>query len=305
MAITDIFSSSFLFSIAIIIILIGGIFAYVSYRMGEQDHKLNSMIGLVSTMAEETQFFRNKLNILQQQLSTQDLPVVDKIQYASQMMGGIPEELINVSDDEVYDTDDADDDDADDDDADDDDADDDDADDDDADDDDADDDDDTDDDDADELDNNSNIKRLNLTLTNDEPNVKIAYEEVNTDNDSYVKANNLVVDVEKDLAEFIDFETTIEETKINVSPQEQEFNSSILNELKEDNNFLKNVSITDFCENTLILGEIDEIGDIHASKTDYKKMSLNKLREVVVSKGLISDSSKLKKNELLKLLGDE
>ena len=55
MAISDILSTSFLFSIAIIIILIGGIFAYVSYRMGEQDHKLNSMIGLVSTMAEESQ----------------------------------------------------------------------------------------------------------------------------------------------------------------------------------------------------------------------------------------------------------
>ena len=78
MAISDILSTSFLFSIAIIIILIGGVFAYVSYRMGEQDHKLNSMIGLVSTMAEESQFFRSKLNMLQQKLSTQDLPVVDQ-----------------------------------------------------------------------------------------------------------------------------------------------------------------------------------------------------------------------------------
>ena len=35
---------------------------------------------------------------------------------------------------------------------------------------------------------------------------------------------------------------------------------------------------------------------------DYKKMSLNKLREIVVEKGLVQESSKLKKNELLKLL---
>jgi hypothetical protein len=34
-------------------------------------------------------------------------------------------------------------------------------------------------------------------------------------------------------------------------------------------------------------------------------MSLNKLRSVVVEKGLSSDSSKLKKNELLKLLASE
>ena len=32
---------------------------------------------------------------------------------------------------------------------------------------------------------------------------------------------------------------------------------------------------------------------------------LNKLRDVVCSKGLVVDASKLKKNELLKLLGDE
>jgi broad-specificity NMP kinase len=39
--------------------------------------------------------------------------------------------------------------------------------------------------------------------------------------------------------------------------------------------------------------------------TDYKKMSTNKLREVVVCKGLVPNASKLKKNELLKLLGDK
>jgi hypothetical protein len=35
---------------------------------------------------------------------------------------------------------------------------------------------------------------------------------------------------------------------------------------------------------------------------EYKKMSLNKLREIVVERKLTSDSSKMKKNELLKLL---
>ena len=35
---------------------------------------------------------------------------------------------------------------------------------------------------------------------------------------------------------------------------------------------------------------------------DYKKMSLTKLREIVVERNLATDSSKMKKNELLKLL---
>ena len=38
---------------------------------------------------------------------------------------------------------------------------------------------------------------------------------------------------------------------------------------------------------------------------DYKKLSLNKLRQIVSDKNLSSDSSKLKKPELLKLLGVE
>ena len=284
MAISDILSTSFLFSIAIIIILIGGIFAYVSYRMGEQDHKLNSMIGLVSTMAEESQFFRSKLNMLQQKLSTQDLPVVDQVQYASQMMVGGggrgregregQDELINVSDeDECSDEDDSDDES----------------------DDDSEDledededleDDDLEDDEDSEEERGEYIKKLNLTLANDESPVKISYEEIDEDINSFKETNNLVFDDVQDLA---DFEATLEETDIQL----------LAEDTKEDDNFLKNVSITGLDNGILSL---EEIG---ANKNDYKKMSLNKLREVVVSKGVTSDASKLKKNEILKLLGDE
>jgi hypothetical protein len=275
MAISDILSTSFLFSIAIIIILIGGIFAYVSYRMGEQDHKLNSMIGLVSTMAEESQFFRSKLNMLQQKLSTQDLPVVDQVQYASQMMGGGSggqEELINVSDEEDDSDDDSEDL---------------------EDDDESEDleDEDLEDEDEDEEDDSEEergeyIKRLNLTLAIDESPVKIAYEEIDEDNNSFKETNNLTFDDVQDLA---DFEATLEETDIQL----------LAEDTKEDDNFLKNVSITGLDNGILSL---EEIG---ANKNDYKKMSLNKLREVVVSKGVTLDASKLKKNEILKLLGDE
>jgi hypothetical protein len=59
------------------------------------------------------------------------------------------------------------------------------------------------------------------------------------------------------------------------------------------------VSITGLDNGILSLEEIV------SNKNDYKKMSLNKLREVVVSKGFTSDASHLKKNQILKLLGDE
>jgi hypothetical protein len=285
MAISDILSTSFLFSIAIIIILIGGVFAYVSYRMGEQDHKLNSMIGLVSTMAEESQFFRSKLNMLQQKLSTKDLPVVDQVQYASQMMVGGQDELINVSDDEEDDSDDDESDDLEDDESED--LEEEDLEDEDLEDDESEDleDEDLEDDESEDLEEGrgEHIKRLNLTSAIDESPVKISYEEIDEDNNSFKETNNLVFD---DIA---DFEATLEEADIQL----------LAEDTKDDDNFLKNVSITGLDNGILSLEEIV------SNKNDYKKMSLNKLREVVVSKGFTSDASHLKKNQILKLLGDE
>lgn len=268
MTITDLFSTSFLFSIAIILILIGGIFMYVSYRIGEQDHKLNSMIGLVSTMAEESQLFRSRLNLLQQKMTTPDLPEVEKIQYASQMMGGTQDELIDVSDD---DEDDENDDDEDDNDENDDDEDDDDE------------DDDNDDDDNDD-DDEDNIKRINLNLEDEYLNAQIPYEEIDTDSESYKETNNLVFNNTKDLEDLESSNELID----------------IINQLKEDEPDVKSILITDLGEDITNLPELD-----NNYKTDYKKMTINKLRDTVVSKGIIADASKLKKHEILKLLGDE
>ncbi len=268
----DIFSTSFLFSIAIILILIGAIFAYVSYRIGEQDHKLNSMIGLISAMAEDSRYLTNKIHLIQQQLSGQELPVVDKIEYASQLMGGAQNELINVSDDEddeddsdcEEDEDDYEDDDED--------------------------EDESEDESEDEDKEEQTYKTINLSEELD-LDIKIPYEEIDEDDKSYTIANNLVFDSTKDLAEF---ENTLEETDIQLSHETKETDNN--------NNFLNNISIKELGTGNVHLEEMD---DVHLQKSEYKKMALNKLRELVVNKGLVVDSSKLKKNELLKLLGDE
>ena len=60
--ISEIFSTSFLFSVAIIIIAVGGLFAYFNYRLSENNHKMQAMMGLVSTMADEMQYFRSKIH---------------------------------------------------------------------------------------------------------------------------------------------------------------------------------------------------------------------------------------------------
>jgi hypothetical protein len=236
----DIFSTSFLFSIAIIIILIGAIFAYVSYRIGEQDHKLNSMIGLISAMAEDSRYLTNKIHIMQQQLSGQELPVVDKIEYASQLMGGAQNELITVSDDEYedeYEDDEYEDDEEDDD----------------------------DDEDEDEEEEEQAYKTINLSEELD-LDIKIPYEEIDEDDKSYNIANNLVFDSTKDLAEF---ENTLEETDIQLSHETKETD--------DNNDFLNNISIKELGTGNVYL---EEMGDVHLHKTEYKKMSLSKLREL-------------------------
>ena len=95
MGIFDLFSTSFLFSIAIIIILIGGIFAYVSYRMSEQDHKLTSMVNLVSILAQDLRFVKSKLVSLEDINNSNNS---NNIQYSSEMMAGQAPDLISVSD---------------------------------------------------------------------------------------------------------------------------------------------------------------------------------------------------------------
>lgn len=249
---------------------------YVSYRMGEQDHKLNSMLGLVSTMADESQLFRSKLNLLQQKITTLDLPEVEKIQYASQMMGGTQDELIDVSDNDDDDDEENDEDDEDEDDDDDDEN----------DDDEENDDDDEDDNknDDDDDDDNDNIKRINLNLEDEYLNAQIPYEEIDTDSESYKETNNLVFNNTKDLEDLESSNELID----------------IITQLKEDEPDVKSILITDLGEDITNLPELD-----NNYKTDYKKMTINKLRDTVVSKGIIADASKLKKHEILKLLGDE
>lgn len=276
MAISDLFSTSFLFSIAIIIILIGGIFAYVSYRIAEQDHKLTSMVSLVSILAQDLRSVNHKLDSLGQDSHGQN------IQYQSEIIGGHgTSDLISVSDggdedtDEEYDDDDNT----------------------------------TDEEDSyvseedgedEEIgDSQEHIKLLNLTLVNDDVENDSPIEDINCD--FYNEVKELDTPHNQDI-KTIHLETPInfEETDISLPLESEQNDTKISGE--EDITFmtngsysLKNITITD-------LGESE---DLHAAKSEYKKMSLNKLREVVVSKGVVADASKLKKNEILKLLGDE
>ena len=276
MAISDIFSTSFLFSVSIIIILIGCIFAYISYRMGEQDHKLTSMVNLVSILAQDLQFVKSKVNTLQHNSDT-----TNNLQYSSEIMGGQNlSDLISVSDGEIdnddednIDEDNIDEDNDDDDNEDEDDS--------------SVNDDDEDNDDDNVENSQEQIKILNLSLANED-----------IQNDSLIE--DLDYDIDESSSHYIsDIKTIHLEDTINFEesdiPNLLETKQTNFKVSSDDLLGLKNVTNSD----------LGEIKDVHESKSEYKKMSLNKLREVAVNKGVVVDASKLKKNEILKMLGHE
>ena len=263
MAIFDIFSTSFLFIIAIILLFCGSLFIYFNCKIDKQNHKLTSMVNLVAVLAEDLQFVKNQVN----------KNVDNNLQYSSQiqMINKINSDLISVSD--VENNEDNDDDDDDDDEEDDNEE--------------NDDDEDNDDDDEEHDDEDNNDFMLNGgepkkypfktdTLTNDTLTNDILTNDILT-NDFKEVTNNQLFDEIKTI--HLENPISFEDTNMGLST----------NLTNNDISFLKNVNITDF----------EDVEDLQSS---YKKMSINKLREIIVSKGTVSDASKLKKNEILKML---
>jgi len=251
MAFTELLSSSFLFSISIIIILIGVIFYYISYRMSEQDHKISSMLGLITTMAEEMQFFRSKLSRLSE--PEQHRVVLDPNNLLN-MVAGNPNnlDLISVSDGECNEEEDSDEleEESEEEDSDEEDL-----------------------EDSEEEENDSSSEEEDITTLNIS---NLGNDEINLDtlevhNDDYnIKSIHL-------------------EEPIDITQHNFYENKSLSQDISSD---LKTISIVDLEETNKKL-------------IDYKKMSLNKLREVIIERGVVSDASKLKKNEMLKLLDVE
>ena len=253
--ISEIFSTSFLFSVAIIIIAVGGLFAYFNYRLSENNHKMQAMMGLVSTMAEEMQYFRSKIHSNPITTNNNDTHIVPNF------LGGSnkEDELIEVSDSEIEE------------------------------------------DDLSEAED-SETESLEDSETesleeSDELEEDEDLEDDLSEAESLEEDNKKIITIDIDLGatnEMMSFDSEeIEDTNINAN----DLNLSNLEDLDVS---LKSIAID---------MDISNIGDtnitINKEKDDYKKMSLNKLRDLVCEKGLVKDASKLKKNELLKLLGAE
>jgi hypothetical protein len=253
MALSDILTVPFLISLGITLLLVGVVGFFFAQRLQEQNHKISSMFGLVTTMAEEMNFIRGRLQMISYQgpMTQQSAQNFENQELAE-------ENLIPVSDDEDDDEDLEDDDEDED-------------------------DEDEDEDDEEDMvielshDPNGGVKVINfaeLLQSTEEP-------EENDNNSEELG----------DLDELDDIEDLEEENN------EDEQNGSDDSELKQlntsDLEFIKSINISN----------LEESGD--KNNIDYKKMSLNKLKEIAVAKGLVTENSKATKNAILKLLGSE
>jgi len=136
---------------------------------------------------------------------------------------------------------------------------------------------------------NDNIKIVKLQVSN---------EDVDEDNDSYEEENNLEFDAVEDLA---DLDGDL------VAEFNNEYVEEVLDLKSDDVKQLEETNIISSSDLKTISINLGEEHQHNEENIDYKKLQLPKLRSIAIEKGLTSNSeaSKLKKPELLKLLGAE
>ena len=264
MAITDIFNTSFFILLGICFIVIGVVGYYFSQIILQQNKKISGMVDLISTMAQEMEFIRSKT----QQMSVGANTFVPQFFTggSSGVSGSSSVIEKEIKTDLIPVSDDEDDEDDDDDDEEDDD------------DDDDEEDDDDEDDDEDEEDKYKDEKEQdNIRIINFVQQLNEQVEHF----DQLEIIENEIEELDDDLEDSDDLEDDedLEETEVEVVDQ--------IPEEKKDFHFLKKLDV--------------DISSLESKPTDYKKLSLEKLKSIAIEKN-VEGASKMKKNELIKAL---
>lgn len=336
-ALSELFTPTFLMFLGILLLVVALVVVYFESKMRDQNHKIASMLSLVSTLAEDMNNVKLGLNHVAMSRGgsqQQDVrPLEHQIQNNTIVKSS--SHLITVSDDED-DTDDetdaSDDDDSDDEDSQDEDS------------HDVSDDETDDDEDDESIDNKNDIVYNNIDtrfdynsdgiiFSNDFNNVKILKLNIFSQDDGHkYEANSKIEEIDEnsfnnDAESIEDLEDenledeNLEDENLEELNDEVSVSISIMSELPDDelpddleeftsdntnvanqNMTVSKVSSGDFKRIAINLGE-----DQPAEQVDYKKLQLPKLRSIAVEKGLTSNSeaSKLKKQDLLKMLESE
>ena len=236
MGLFDIFSTSFLITIAITMLALCLMFLYFSQKLSEQDHKISSMIDLVTTMAQEIHLLKNSSH-------------TSEVHYPSDLTNNVAptlvtkhNELIEVSDDD---------------------------------------------------------ESLDSVSLDSDSNASLASLEEDELDDSDSEDDESVTSLEESELNDVNSLNIDEDEHVELEHLEDiDSIQNVNNNVEEDKEEVKEQSLGDLSDLKTIL-----MSDSNNHDTDYKKMSVDKLRHVVVEKGLVVDASKLKKKDLLKLLG--
>jgi len=260
MTLTDLFNPTFFMFLGILLLVVALLVVYFENKMRDQNHKIASMLSLVSTLAEDMNGVKFGLN----HLARNTMGGADPLNTA--FISSDENKLITVSDDEndsdeesvstfeINDESEGED---------------------------EEDNEDEESSDRDDLSSHNDVKVLKLNIS----------KEADEDND-YEENENL-----DDLEELDDQEDLDD----NLSERSNLETSELVDDRSE---LLENLE--DLNEGPISASDLKTINiNLEESQLDYKKLPLPKLRSIVAEKGLSTDASKLKKNELLKLLGSE
>jgi hypothetical protein len=285
----DIFNPSFFMFLGILVLVVALIVVYFESKMREQNHKISSMLNLVTFMADEINIIKTNVSAVNHNNTNSSMRMASH-SHEAEIKGNIDlhsfkNDLISVSDgnnsDSEYDSGSE-----------------------------------TGSDSGSESGSESGSdsgsdsgsesenKIIEISELNDIKILKID----NFQNDIFQNNNH---DIENDLDELEDIDDLddLDEKSDNESVTSNNFTIELVEQLlPKDHETIE--PKTEITENNHDLNlksiNISSLDDLKTSENvDYKKLALPKLRSVVVEKGLVDDSSKLKKGELLKLLGAE
>lgn len=275
---TDLFNPTFFMFLGILILVVALVVVYFESKSREQNHKIASMLSLVSTLAEDMNGVKMGLHHLSvNRVGGNNLPRFPQQAQPSleesnmQLFQNKDDNLIPVSDDESMsdsigdDSDEESDDEES--------------------------EDDSDEEESDDDNNHTNIKILTLNMPT--PSVEgDDFEEI----DDMEDLGGIDEDITETNSQSSMGSRASPKNVLEMLSTRAAENSTSVEELDASH---INISATDLKTININLDEI------HTDSVDYKKLPLPKLRSIVTDKGLVDDASKLKKQELLKLLEDD
>ena len=266
-SLADLFNPTFLMFLGILVLVVALLVVYFESKMRDQNHKIASMLSLVSTLAEDMNGVKMGLNHLAirggQMFQQPNIP-------SEENLGNLQQNnLIEVSDDEESEDED---------------------------------DDNLEVEESEEIDDNDDLESVEDDSDNDSEDsnndikvvkLQVSNEDMNEIDELNDEVNNLDFEHEELDGDF--------DTEVNNQYVEEVLDLKYEEKTLEEPNM---PSLSDLKTISINLGEEQQHNE---DNIDYKKLQLAKLRSIVVEKGLTSNSeaSKLKKPELLKLLGAE